>query len=309
MTMTATSKADPGIRNIDDRSRRSIITPEGVPLPIDLASRSERAAAFLIDMVVVAIIPVLLGLIALLAFWAVGAVGGFRWAAWMAIPLLLAWFAVRTFYFSFFELRWHGTTPGKRVFGLRVIDRAGGPLRADAVFARNLMREVEVFLPMNLLMAGGADVIDGWVVLATLGWLFILTFMPLLNRDRLRVGDFVAGTWVVAMPKAVLLPDLVERAPPSSADGALAAFAFTTTQLDAYGIHELQTLESVLRQEGPTAASTREEVARRVQKKIAWDGGTIDPQLFLESFYSALRQRLEARLLLGVRRKDKHDRP
>jgi hypothetical protein len=170
------------------------------------------------------------------------------------------------------------------------------------------MREVEVFLPLTLLMAGGADVIDGWIVLLTLGWLFILTFMPLFNRDRLRAGDFIAGTWVVAMPKAVLLSDLVESTSASATDSVPATIAFTTAQLDIYGIHELQTLESVLRQEGPTASSTREEVARRIQKKIDWHGELADPTLFLQSFYSALRQRLETRLLLGVRRKDKHDR-
>jgi uncharacterized RDD family membrane protein YckC len=308
--MATAAKTDPGVRNIDDRSRRSIVTPEGVPLPVDLASRSERAAAFLIDLVIILAILLLLVLLGVLIAWAITDLTGLRFAAWMAVALLLAWFVVRSFYFSFFELRWHGATPGKHVFKLRVIDRGGGPLRADAVFARNLMREVEVFLPMTLLLAGAGDAIEGWVVLLTLGWMLILTFMPLFNRDRLRAGDIIAGTWVIAQPKALLLSDLLENAAATAPAELVqeAAFAFTQAQLDIYGIHELQTLENVLRQDGPTAAITRDEVARRIRKKIDWPGETGDSRLFLQSFYAALRRRLEARLLFGVRRKDQHDR-
>jgi len=40
--------------------------------------------------------------------------------------------------------------------------------------------------------------------------------MPLFNRDGLRVGDMVAGTLVIAAPKAALLPDLTARAAHSS---------------------------------------------------------------------------------------------
>ena len=80
---------------------------------------------------------------------------------------LLLSFALRSFYFIFFELRWQGATPGKRALGLRVIDRKGGRLKPEAVFARNLMREVEMFLPISLL----------WVIVVA-GWLFMLGKVP-----------------------------------------------------------------------------------------------------------------------------------
>ena len=49
-----------------------------------------------------------------------------------SIALFIA-FMIRNLYFVTFELAWRGATPGKRMVGLRVIDRAGGPLQPSAV--------------------------------------------------------------------------------------------------------------------------------------------------------------------------------
>jgi len=290
----------------DERSRRHIVTPEGVALPVELAGRSERAAAFLIDLSIMAGCFIALILLAIAA-----GLSDFQ-ADWIWIVLLLAWFAVRSFYFALFELRWHGSTPGKRVFHLRVIDSGGGALSADAVIARNLMREVEVFLPITLIMVGMATEMHGLLQLAMLGWMLIFTFMPMFNRDRLRVGDMVGGTWVIVAPKAALLPDLAEAGRPQVQTGQMPSpYQFSTEQLDAYGIYELQALEQILRQQSPNAVTVREEVARRIQRKIGWQrppGMPFDAQTFLQAFYTAQRGRLEAQVLFGKRRKDKHDR-
>jgi uncharacterized RDD family membrane protein YckC len=297
----------------DERSHRNIVTPEGVALPVELAARSERAAAFLIDLLIITGCFIALGLLAMAAGLLGFRSGGDRGIAiWVWIALLLGWFVVRSFYFALFELRWHGSTPGKRIFRLRVIDRAGGALTADAVIARNLMREVEVFLPLTLIMVGLGTDMNGLIELAMLGWMLIFTFMPLFNRDRLRVGDMVGGTWVITAPKATLLPDLAEASGqrPRS-EQAPAEYAFSSEQLDAYGIYELQTLEQVLRQQISNAASVREEVAKRIQRKINWTPPPnlqVDAQAFLQAFYTAQRGRLEAQVLFGKRRKDKHDR-
>ena len=310
--MATAARLNAILHDSDERSHRSIVTPEGVALPVELGSRSERAAAFLIDLLIITGCFVGLGLLAMAA----GLLGfgsedrGI--AVWVWIALLLGWFVVRSFYFALFELRWHGFTPGKRVFRLRVIDRAGGALTADAVIARNLMREVEVFLPLTLIMVGLGTDMNGLIELAMLGWMLVLTFMPLFNRDRLRVGDMVGGTWVISAPKATLLPDLAETAGQRSpTQHAAPSYSFSSEQLDAYGIYELQTLEQVLRQEGPNAASVREEVAKRIQRKINWAPSSavpVDAGAFLQAFYTAQRGRLEAQVLLGKRRKDKHDR-
>jgi len=310
--MAATARPNLFLGVADEKARRHIVTPEGVALPVDLAGRSERAAAFFIDMLIIGGCLFAIALLAILAGFAGVGQRNFLVAKWVWVGLFLLWFLVRSFYFAFFELRWQGSTPGKRVVRLRVIDRGGGALRADAVVARNLMREVEIFLPFTLLMVGLATDLNGWIALAMLGWLLIFTFMPLFNRDRLRVGDLVGGTWVILAPKAALLPDLVAAESPAAVVATAAApYRFSREQVDAYGIYELQTLEQVLRQQGPNADGVRIEVARRIQQKIGWSPpspGPVDAPAFLQAFYAALRGRLEAQVLYGKRRKDKHDR-
>ena len=175
------------------RSLREIVTPEGVALHVELAEHGERAAAFLIDMTIwlgVAFFSYLVVFAFLVETRAIGIV--------VTLVLFIGFF-VRNLYFIYFELAWQGSTPGKRINRLRVIDRAGGPLTAGAVIARNLTREVEVFLPLGVILSAGAGDIANLV----LGlWLALLTAMPLFNRDRMRGGDFIAGTIVIiALPK------------------------------------------------------------------------------------------------------------
>ena len=289
------------------RNERRLVTPEGVPLIFQLAERGERAAAVLIDLVI---------LYLAIAAVTIAFVFALRWIGINGIVfglLILISFLARSFYFIYFELRWQGQTPGKRALGIRVIDRRGGYLRPDSVFARNLLREVELFLPMTLLFLPDEGSF-GWFKLLSLIWVGIFLLLPFFNRDRLRGGDIVAGTWVIAAPKSLLLGDVAAEATRPGKPGAGRGeildpeFPFTRAQLEIYGIYELQTLEEVLRQQGPQSPETQAEVARRIQNKIGWTGApNSDPERFLKAFYAALRAHLEARLLFGQRRESKHD--
>jgi uncharacterized RDD family membrane protein YckC len=313
----ATSKVTSGLLERADSGRRqaAILTPEGVELRVELAERGERAGAFLLDalIIAVAVIALVIGTLYLTKL-----LQGYALAAG-----LVAFFLIRTFYFSFFELVWRGRTPGKRLIGLRVIDRAGGPLRPSSVVVRNLLRELEVFLPLSVMMVPEQVGNAAWVQLFLTIWIGIFVLMPLFNRQGLRVGDMVAGTLVVASPKAALLPDLVENAvSPAGAAPTLRPvpvgnrFEFAPQHLEHYGIYELQTLEAVLRRGDVHATQTRREIAERIRKKISWtedgaewsfkyDGMVIE---FLQSFYVAQRAHLERKMLFGKRRKDKHDK-
>jgi hypothetical protein len=164
------------------------------------------------------------------------------------------------------------------------------------------MRELEVFLPASFLFAGAQD-INGWTVLFGVVWSGIFLLFPLFNRDRLRVGDLIAGTWVVKSPKAKLLPDLAAATPHLFGDPA--RLGFSPVQLQAYGVKELHVLEDVIRGRD---AKTMAAVAMRIRKKIDWTGapGERDAD-FLAAYYAGLRGRLEHRLLFGHRRKDKFD--
>ncbi len=271
---------------------------------VDLADRASRAAAVIVDLLIILAILVVVTLVFTFVF------RGLAINNWIVPFVLLVSFAARNFYFIVFELHWHGITPGKRVFGLRVIDRAGGRLGSDAIFARNLMREVELFIPLSLFVSSGQIGSEAWVVLLLLVWTSVFTLMPFFNRDRLRVGDIVGGTWVIFAPKAVLLPDMAESVTGESAHHRPSRFdyEFSDEQLSAYGIYELHTLEGVLRRKGPGSRATQEAVCKSIQRKIEWrSADRVDSQRFLEAFYAALRSRLESRLVLGERRESKHD--
>jgi len=135
-------------------------------------------------------------------------------------------------------------------------------------------------------------------------WVAVLALLPLFNRDRLRAGDLVAGTLVVRSPQFVLLEDLSATTPGGRT--AAPVLHFSAAQLDLYGIHELQVLESLLRQRAARLPAL-EAVAKKIQRKIGWTGaaGDADARAFLHAFYTAQRARLEERMLLGDRRESK----
>ena len=272
---------------------RELITPEGVDLRLVLADASERATAFLLDVVImfaslIVVTLLIVGAAALLKFSPFDYLG---------VVWLLFFFFLRNFYFMAFELTPRAATPGKRIVGLRVAARNGGRLTAEAIFARNALRELEVFLPLSFLVAR-AQQVDAWISALALVWCGIFVFFPLFNKDRLRVGDLAAGTWVVRVPKRILEADI--------ADVATQGVAFPPGAFDAYGIKELSVLEDVLRRKhGPTMA----EVAKRIRNRIGMNDDTTPDEEFLLAYYKGLRERLEARMLLGRRRRDKHDAP
>jgi len=272
---------------------RSLVTPEGVDLHLVLADAGERATAFLLDAAIIIGCLIAASIIILLLALAIQGVA----MELLGILWLFVFFGLRNVYFIAFELRTGAATPGKRALGLRVASRDGGPLTADAIFARNAIREIEVYLPLTFLLTQRTGV-DGWIVLAGLTWSGIFALFPLFNRDRLRAGDLMAGTWVVRAPKRRLLADLAT----SGADDR-ARFAFSSAQINAYGVKELHVLEDVIRR---GQAQVEAEVAERIRRKIGWTGSEPDRE-FLGAYYAALRGRLETRLLFGHRRKDKFD--
>lgn len=268
---------------------RQFITPEGVDLELKIAGSGLRFAALLVDLILIQL--------ALLLFWlamlwiGVASRSDVTEAIWM-----LGAFVLRTFWFIGFELGSRAATPGKRLMGIRVVARDGGRLTADAVVARNLIRELEIFLPLMMLGMGVAeDAVSGWLMLAGVLWSLTLSLFLLFNRDRMRMGDLIAGTWVVMAQRVKLDADI-------ATDAAGDAMAFTEAELAVYGIFELQELERVLRGRDPRAMR---EVADAIRAKI---GRAIaeEDDVFLLSYYRQLKVRLERKLLFGKRREDKY---
>lgn len=282
--------------SIDPRSlRRTFVTPEGVDLRLELGSAGSRAAAFLIDflMMIVILVALTLGLIYLFAISVFS--GGSGVAQFFAVLWLIGFFILRNGWFSLFEMGGRGATPGKRMLGLRVVARDGARLTGAAVIARNAMREIEVFLPLSFIGAQTAEgTADTFLVLFAFVWSGIFLFFPLFNRDRLRVGDLIAGTWVVRTEKGDLSSDLVGST-------YRPRRTFPQAALNLYGVYELQALEDVLCNENPEAITT---VARTIRYKadLPDDG---DDYGFLSDYYAAFCAHLEAGLMVGRRRESK----
>lgn len=146
---------------------RCVPAPEGFELNLRLAGPVPRALAFAIDL---GLRLVMFGALALLLAQLKAAGQGI---------LLIAAFLLEWFYPVLCEVWWNGATPGKRAFGLVVLNDNGTPVTFGASLTRNLLRAVD-FLPM--LYAFGL-------------------MSMLLNRDFKRLGDLAAGTIVVYRDK------------------------------------------------------------------------------------------------------------
>jgi uncharacterized RDD family membrane protein YckC len=285
------------------RTASEILTPEGVILPFINASFGERVGAVVVDLIIMAVAPILL----LLAFFLLPihtlfddkhnkAALEILW-----ISYLFFTFFLRSGYFIFFEMGRRAATPGKRLMRLRVIAHDGARLTPAAVFTRNALREIELYIPLTLVVSGGTR--GGIMGLLAFLWAMGLLLLPLFNRQHARLGDFLAGTRVVHMPKAQLSYDLADL----DGDRNL-GLTFTHEQL-AYGEMELGVLEQVLRDR---KASVMKAVADKIKARINWQApknpADIPPdEAFLRAYYGALRAYLEGRMLLGRRRKDKSE--
>lgn len=290
----------------DDPRRRVLITPEGLAVPFILASRGSRVGALLIDLLCMVASLILAGL-------AIGFTAGslrdlgqhlqggtapdHAMQALFALWIIVA-FLIRNAWFIAFELGPRGATPGKRLMRIRIAARDGARLTPERVIARNLLRDIELFLPLIFLGASMGDG-DGSGLLAA-GWFLLFALLPLFNRDRLRAGDLIAGTWVVERPRKPLARALTEQAPHAPAS----AYRFRDADLAAYGEYELQRLEEVLRLRKEDQMAL---VAGAICDKIGWStpqGAEVGP--FLDAYYTQLRERLEGAMRMGRRKADKN---
>ncbi|MBS0478182.1 MAG: RDD family protein [Proteobacteria bacterium] len=271
--------------------RRSFVTPEGVDLRIELGSAGARAGAFALDVLI------MLGVL-VIGTIVIGTTAVANESVLLGGLWLIGFFFLRNGWFTLFEMGGRGATPGKRIVGLRVVARDGSRLTGGAVIARNAMREIEFFLPITFFFAtifqSGADKM---ISLVALIWSGIFLFFPLFNRDRLRVGDLLAGTWVVQRAKVKLGQDIVA----SLAQTDRARRTFSDHALGLYGEYELQTLEEVLRGGDSDAIVT---VAAAIRRKAGLPDDH-DDYGFLSDYYAALCARLERQMMVGLRRADK----
>ena len=207
-------------------TRRIVETPEGVTLELAVAGPFVRAQAWIIDVVLRTLVTWLVAIPLTL-------LGRAGTGIFLLLLFLLTWA-----YPVVFEVFFGGATPGKRLFGLRVVHDDGTPVGLLASAVRNLVRAAD-FLPVG----------------------YALGLLCTVSRpDFKRIGDVAAGTVVVhegsgprrhpSRPAAAVPPPV----PLSVAEQrALVEFAERRTALSADRARELADLLEPLAGEGDRA--------------------------------------------------------
>jgi uncharacterized RDD family membrane protein YckC len=275
-----------------------VMSPEGLPLAMELASLGARLSAFFADMLII-------GFSVLAVYLLFFSSRVFFFDIALSLSRLFS-FCAFNFYFIYFELAWRGRTPGKALAGIRVVSRGGGELSPASIVARNLTRLLELVIPLMFITAMGQGFFSQDFSALCFAWIIAGTLLPFLSRDRLRLGDLIGGTLVISMPKRLLAPDLAR----AQDDGPKAAFSFSPEQLAVYGYHELQALEDILRRAEGLPIPKGSPIpglgvaAARIRERVGYEG-EIPPGLerrFLIDFYAAQRAGLERAILFGFQK-------
>lgn len=293
-------------RQDNDKRRRELVTPEGLALSLTIASKGTRLGAFLIDFMI--LIGVSIATVLVFSLLGSEQDQSSSFSEFMMVVQTLFLFVLWNGYFLFFEIGSRGATPGKRLSKIRVASRDGGKLTPAAVVARNLLRDIEFFMPIQLIIVQSIMNIIGqdggyslWLVMF---WSMIFLLFPFFNKDNLRAGDLIAGTWVVEDPRNTL--DVAISTGGAAADGKStvsgAQYLFSDEELAIYGEYEVKVLEKVLREGQPAAMA---DVHTAICNKIGWDPGAGDEHAFLEAYYAQLRAKLEGDMRFGKRKADK----
>jgi len=156
-------------------------TPEQIALSYSIAGIGSRGAAAAIDTLISFTLLVALTAILLIAANHMGPrpTKAPPSSAWVLAFYFIAQFVIMWGYYVIFEGIWDGQTPGKRIMKLRVVRDGGFSVTFGASAVRNLLRVVDAF-----------------------GVYLVAIVVALTNRSRKRLGDIVAGTFVVKEERA-----------------------------------------------------------------------------------------------------------
>lgn len=220
---------------LDTERRRA--TPEGVTLHLRVAGPPARCLAWLVDLVIITAVQIVLGIgLALL--------GGLGEGVYLIVLFALSWF-----YFAGFELWKDGTTPGKKLFNLQVVNDDGTPIDPVSSIVRNFLRVAD-FLPV----AFGAGLVS-----------------MSLHRDFKRLGDLAAGTLVVYRDRDDLgeaVPEAPPRVPPVALDReeqrAIVDFA------ERHHLWSSERASELAEASGPLVAARGDEAVRHLLEMANW---------------------------------------
>ena len=189
--------------------------------------------------------------IRLVVLYAVAIVAALMAGLGAALMLILL-FVLEWFYPVVFELTLSGATPGKRVFGLKVVMDNGLPITPAASITRNLLRSAD-FLPFFY----------GFAIVSML-----------TRRDCKRLGDIAAATMVVHEARAVpritlnaIVPVVPVRPLTPENEAAIVALAARANRMTAERLDELAALAASV---SGDAGRSGPDVTRRVLGVAQW---------------------------------------
>jgi uncharacterized RDD family membrane protein YckC len=157
-------------------------TPENIFLEYELAGLGSRFIAFWIDTLIQIFSTfVLIFVLMLIAGFAGALTGSVQLSQTLqTVFMVIALFILYQGYYIFFEVRWKGQSPGKRLMKLRVISENGIPVTFYQATIRNILRIIDMLPPVFFIPSYG---------------LGSLTLM--VSQNSKRIGDYAAGTLVI----------------------------------------------------------------------------------------------------------------
>lgn len=234
-------------------------TPEHIAFQFEVAGPFQRVGAYATDVAIRAA-----GLFAIAVVAGLLQFGFSRHSVGDSI-LILTWFAVEWFYHVVLEWKLDGQTPGKRLFGLRVVRTGGYPITATDALLRNFLRVAD-WMPPPLYLVGVA-------VCAT-------------DMRFRRIGDLVADTMVVIdAPRALTTPAVTEVVPQ-----ALLAALPARLPIDA---EERRTLDALVRRTRSIGRVRLQEICQDYAGSLADRLGVSQPTdgvAFVHAVYARLKQ-------------------
>ena len=165
-----------------DGSHTRVLTGEAVHLDMRVAGLGSRALARLIDAVIQLVLTYVVLVVLEVIVLLLASTGLIRPDTAVSTAVLLVGLVITLLGYSvFFETLTRGRTPGKLMFGLRVVRDDGGPVTARQALTRALV---------------GFAIEWPGLLLAPLTWIATVWVMA-TSRQGKRLGDHVAGTMVI----------------------------------------------------------------------------------------------------------------
>ncbi len=240
----------------------TIMTPESVPITLELAGLGSRFIALIVDSLIIGVI------LLLVTFGGLGIAssieGNETLYAIFAVLYIVGSFLLLFGYFVLFEVKNNGQTPGKKAASVRVIREDGQPVNFAAASIRAI-----VFILLDITLFG----LPGMICI-------------IVSKKNQRIGDIAAGTLVVRS-RAAKSSALPPPAPPP---------ATLTTGLENWDVSQVSDAQLAIIQDFlqrrirlDVAARKRlaTELTARISDQIHAPTASTDPERLLEQVYAA----------------------